>query len=105
MLMRHASAGLPLMRTRTGSGLRQPGLMAFARKALTRMKGLMLRIAMIAVKLIVVMHMLAAFALNPKNPLAWRDRAFAYRAKGNTAKAIEDVTEAIRLDPNSQLTL
>ena len=49
--------------------------------------------------------MLAAFALNPKNPLAWRDRAFAYRAKGNTAKAIEDVTEAIRLDPNSQLTL
>ena len=40
MLMCHGSAGLPLMRTRTGSGLRQPGLMAFAREALTRTKGL-----------------------------------------------------------------
>jgi hypothetical protein len=38
--MRHAFAGLPLTRSRTGSGLRHPGLMAFARMALTKMKGL-----------------------------------------------------------------
>jgi len=50
MLMRHAFAGLPLMRTRTGSGLRQPGLMVFARTALTRMKGLTPLIFMIAVE-------------------------------------------------------
>src|SRR6202040_4207292 len=50
MLMRHASAGLPLIRTNTGSGLRQPGLMALALRALTRMKGLIPRIFMVAVK-------------------------------------------------------
>jgi len=50
MLMRHASAGVPLTRTRTGSGLRQFGLMALAREALTRMKGLMPLIFMTAVK-------------------------------------------------------
>ena len=54
MFIRHAFGGLPLMRTRTGSGLRQPGLMAFAREALTRMKGLTPLILMTAVKLEVV---------------------------------------------------
>jgi hypothetical protein len=54
--MRHAFAGMPLMRTRTGSGLRQPGLMVFARVALTRMKGLMPLIFMTAVKVEVVME-------------------------------------------------
>src|SRR6202035_4468812 len=50
MLMRHAFAGLPLMRTRTGSGLRQPGLMTLAREGLTRMKGVTPRILMTALK-------------------------------------------------------
>jgi hypothetical protein len=50
MLMRHAFSGLQLMRTRTGSGLRHPGLMAFALRALTRMKGLTPLICMTAVK-------------------------------------------------------
>src|SRR5207245_5497359 len=50
MWMRHASAGLPLIRTNTGSGLRQRGLMALALRALTRMKGLIPRIFMVAVK-------------------------------------------------------
>jgi hypothetical protein len=44
---------LPFMRTRTGSGLRQPGLMAFAREAFTRMKGLTPRIFITALKLVV----------------------------------------------------
>jgi hypothetical protein len=50
MLMRQALSGLPLMRTRTGSGLRHPGLMAFALRVLTRMKGLTPLIFMTAVK-------------------------------------------------------
>jgi hypothetical protein len=56
MLTRHASAGLSLMRIKTGSGLRQPGLTAFARAALTRMKGLTPLIFMTAVKPKVVME-------------------------------------------------
>lgn len=51
MLMCDPSAGWPLMRRSTGSGLRQPGLMRFMREALTRMKGLTPRIFMVAVKL------------------------------------------------------
>jgi len=58
MFMRHAFAGLPSMRTRTGSGLRQPGLMVRARAALTRMKGLIPFIAMTEVNLEVVMGIL-----------------------------------------------
>src|ERR1700736_6040776 len=54
--MRHAVAGLPLRRTRTGRGLRHPGLMAFARNALTRIKGLPFRIFMTAAKPKVVME-------------------------------------------------
>jgi hypothetical protein len=37
------------MRTRTGIGLRQPGLMVLARASLTRMYGLLLRIFITAV--------------------------------------------------------
>jgi len=37
MLMRHAALGWPLMRTRTGSGLRQPRLILTARAALMGM--------------------------------------------------------------------
>jgi hypothetical protein len=43
-------SGLPLMRTQTGSGLRQPDLTAFARRALTKTYGLIPRILMVAVK-------------------------------------------------------
>src|SRR5579859_700248 len=50
MFMRQACSGLPLMRTRTGSGFRQPGLIELARNALTRMYGLIPRIRMTAVK-------------------------------------------------------
>jgi hypothetical protein len=41
MLMRHGTFGLPLIRTCTGIGLRQPRLSAPARAALTGMYGLM----------------------------------------------------------------
>jgi len=41
-----------------------------------------------------------SIALNPTNALAWRDRGFAYRSKGDSARAIADATEAIRLDPD-----
>jgi tetratricopeptide (TPR) repeat protein len=41
-----------------------------------------------------------AIALNPTNALAWRDRGFAYRNKGGSAKAIADATVAIRSDPD-----
>src|SRR6266853_1521750 len=67
MLMRQGSAGLPLMRTRTGSGLRQPGLMAFDRKALTRMKGLTPLIFMTAVKPKVVIGISAG--IDVKTPM------------------------------------
>ena len=43
--MRKGFAGLPSMRTRTGSGLRQSGLMARAREALTGRYGLPSRIS------------------------------------------------------------
>src|SRR5579864_2186018 len=48
MLMRHGLAGLPLMRNRTGSGLRQFALTAFARAGLTRTKGFTPRILIVA---------------------------------------------------------
>jgi len=54
MLMRHAFAGLPFRRTSTGSGLRQPGFMAFARRAPTRIKGLIPRIFMIALNVVLM---------------------------------------------------
>src|SRR5262249_54008478 len=54
MLIRHAVAGLPSRRTRTGSGLRHPGFKAFARRALTRTNGLMPWSLISAVKRIVL---------------------------------------------------
>jgi hypothetical protein len=54
MLMRHGFFfGSPLTRTSTGSGFRQPGLMARARAALTRTYGLMPRILIGATKRII----------------------------------------------------
>src|ERR1700676_1708820 len=52
--MRHAFAGLPLTRTRTGGGRPQAGLIAVAREALTRMNGLPPRILTTAVKPVVM---------------------------------------------------
>jgi hypothetical protein len=43
------------MRTRTGRGFRHPGLIAFAREALTRTKGLIPRVLITAVKVVVAM--------------------------------------------------
>jgi hypothetical protein len=40
----HATAGSPLIRTRTGGALRHPALMPFAREVLTKTKGLTPRI-------------------------------------------------------------
>src|ERR1700675_3752294 len=54
MLMCHAFAGLPLTRTRTGRGRRQPALIAVAREGLTRMNGLPPRIFITAVKPVVM---------------------------------------------------
>jgi hypothetical protein len=70
MLMRHGRAGLPLMRTRVGSGLRQPGLMASAREALTRIKGLLSRILMTALKFI-IMAILSPEGVPRAGPFVW----------------------------------
>jgi hypothetical protein len=48
MLVRHEWSGLPLTRTRTGMGLRQPDLMVLARAALTRTYGFEFRIFIVA---------------------------------------------------------
>ena len=54
MLIRHAFAGLPSMRSRIGIGLRQPGLTEFAREVLTWMKGLTPRMFMTELKRVVM---------------------------------------------------
>jgi hypothetical protein len=52
MLTRQKSVGFPFIRTRTGSGLRHPGLRVFASEELTSINGLMPRICMTASKTI-----------------------------------------------------
>src|SRR5437763_3555052 len=88
MLMRHGLAGLPLMRSSTGSGLRQCALIAFARAALTRTYGFTPRILMASVNRTVMSKTLLVLAtrrqplgrafhvLLPKQP---PDRHFAAR--------------------------
>jgi tetratricopeptide (TPR) repeat protein len=46
-----------------------------------------------------VRHYTDAIRLNPKNPLAHNNRAYAYVRKGESDKAIADYSAAIRLDP------
>jgi hypothetical protein len=72
------------MRSKTGSGLRQPGLMAFARKALTRMKGLTSLIFMTAVKLEVVMEISnrsSAVRYEPSTIVAERDFVIVHKSR------------------------
>jgi len=62
MLIGHAPDGLPLIRTRTGSGFRQACLMEVALEALTRIKGLTPRIFMTALKRIGIFQFNLYFA-------------------------------------------
>ena len=62
MLMRHGLAGLPLMRSSTGTGLRQCALIAFARAALTRTYGFTPRILMASVNRTVMSKTLLVLA-------------------------------------------
>src|SRR4029077_13526370 len=54
MFTRHALRGRPLMRNRTGSGLRHPCLIAAARDASTGIYGLPFRILMVAVNTVLM---------------------------------------------------
>src|ERR1700730_7678395 len=54
MFTRHASLGRPLMRNRTGNGLRHPSLIAAARDASTGIYGLPFRILMVAVNTVLM---------------------------------------------------
>jgi hypothetical protein len=73
----------------TGRGLRQPGLMALARRALTRMKGLTPLILMAAVKTEVVMEIAA--------------RARRYVSRRNAFSSVWPITEFIRyINPKEQ---
>src|SRR5258706_3032255 len=89
MLMRHASAGVPLTRTRTGSGLRQSGLMVLAREALTRMKGWMPLILRAAVKVEVVIGVSNPTSQKQLDP--WRVQANQSEAASIIATSLPTV--------------
>jgi len=109
MFVRHASVGLPLIRSRTGSGLRQPGFRALAREGLTAMKGLMPRIFTTALKVEVIIatrHDKVLHACTHIDPWTvlhdhFTSLVHVLHFRGLLQQSVEAHRRAVELDPAS----